>query len=174
VPQVLKLKPLTKEAFAPFGDVISTREGDAFPINSGTTQRYHHLGKIQVQGDDGEPGISMTVGQAFAFPIEVAMLERHPLGSQAWIPTTGNAFIAVVAPGGANDRPDETGLQAFYVNGDQGVNYHAGVWHHPLLNLGPGGNFIVVDRIGSAPNCDECNLNQVYTLDGTFAEPAPV
>ena len=114
MPQVLKLKPLTKEAFAPFGDVISTREGDAFPINS------------------------------------------------------------VVAPGGANDRPDETGLQAFYVNGDQGVNYHAGVWHHPLLNLGPGGNFIVVDRIGSAPNCDECNLNQVYTLDGTFAEPAPV
>ncbi|MAK56008.1 MAG: ureidoglycolate lyase [Pusillimonas sp.] len=174
VPNVLKLEPLTKEAFAPFGDVICTRGNASFPINNGTTQRYHHVGKVQVHGEDGQAGISLAVGGAFSFPINIAMLERHPLGSQAWIPAARNPFVVVVAPNGANDRPDENGIRAFYAEGDQGVNYYAGVWHHPLLSLGQQGDFIVVDRIGSAPNCDECDLNQIFVIDGTYEQQAAV
>tara|TARA_R100000306_G_C4377943_1_gene142821 strand:+ start:2318 stop:2842 length:525 start_codon:yes stop_codon:yes gene_type:complete len=170
VPNILKLEPLTKEAFEPFGDVICTRGNTSFPINNGTTQRYHHLGKVQVFGEEGQAGISLAVGGARSFPIKVSMLERHPLGSQAWIPVGRNPFVVVVAPNGANDCPDESGIRAFYVEGDQGVNYHAGVWHHPLLSLDQQGDFIVVDRIGAAPNCDEQDLNQFFVIDGRFKE----
>jgi len=168
---ILKLEPLTKAAFAPFGDVIEMQGSDWFPINNGSTQRFHHLGKVQVFGDDGQAGISLARGDAFAFPIRIRMLERHPRGSQAWIPFDQTPFVAVVAPNGANDKPDETGLRAFYVQGIQGVNYHAGTWHHPLMSLDKQGDFIVVDRIGVAPNCDECDLEQTYIVDGTSVNP---
>ncbi len=167
---VLKLEPLTSMAFAPFGDVIATQDNDWFPINNGTTRRYHHLGQIQVLGDDGKPGISLATGGAFDFPISVRMLERHPLGSQSWIPVNNTPFIVVVAPNGADDRPDESRIRAFYATGQQGVNYHAGTWHHPLLTLSESGNFIVVDRIGTTPNCDECDLHQPFVVDGSELE----
>lgn len=164
---ILKLEPLTSSAFAPFGQVISTQDNDGFPINNGTTRRYHHLGQVEVLGDDGQPGISLATGGAFDFPITVKMLERHPLGSQAWIPVNGTSFIVVVAPNGSDDRPDERAIRAFYATGQQGVNYAAGTWHHPLLTLAEPGNFIVIDRIGTAPNCDECNLQQTFVVDGS-------
>lgn len=165
---LLKLEPLTKAAFAPFGDVIATDDNDWFPINNGTTRRYHNLGQVQVLGTDGQAGISLATGGAFQFPISIRMLERHPLGSQAWIPVNNTPFIVVVAPNGANNCPDESGIRAFYAAGHQGVNYHAGTWHHPLLTLSVPGNFIVVDRIGSTPNCDECDLSQPLQVDGTY------
>ncbi len=169
---VLKLEPLNKANFSPFGDVVSTQDNDSFPINNGTTQRYHNVGKVQIQGSDGVAGISLAKGGAFHFPIKVAMLERHPLGSQAWIPTNNTPFIVVVAPNGVDDRPDEANIRAFYAQGDQGVNYHAGTWHHPLLSLGQQGDFIVVDRIGTAPNCDECDLQQAFWVDGSYTDSA--
>ncbi len=165
---LLKLEPLTKAAFAPFGDVIATDDNDWFPINNGTTRRYHNLGKVQVLGADGQAGISLATGGAFHFPVSVQMLERHPLGSQAWVPVNNTPFIVVVAPNGANNRPDEHRIRAFYAAGHQGVNYHAGTWHHPLLTLSAPGNFIVIDRIGSTPNCDECDLNHPLLVDGSY------
>lgn len=169
MPAVLSLQALTKEAFAPFGDVICTRDNDSFPINNGTTQRYHHLGQVQVLGNDGHAGISLAKGGQATFPLNIAMLERHPLGSQAWVPASRTPFVVVVAPNGVNDHPDEGRLQAFYAHGDQGVNYYAGVWHHPLLSLQDQAEFIVIDRIGSAPNCDECDLTRIFVIEDTFA-----
>lgn len=169
---ILKLERLTKETFTPFGDVIEMGDRPWFPINGGTTRRYHDLGRIQVAGEDGQGGISMARGDAFEFPLTIQMLERHPLGSQAWIPFNGTPFIAVVAPNGADDRPDESAIRAFYVEGEQGVNYHQGTWHHPLMSLGRQGDFIVVDRIGTVANCDECTLRVVRVVDGSSHDKA--
>ena len=160
----ITLEPLTKAAFAPFGDVIEIEGSASYPINQGTTQRFHHLGKVQILGDDGVAGISMARGDAFQLPVTIRMLERHPIGSQAWIPTNNTPFIVVVAPNGADDLPDESHLRAFYATGQQGVNYHAGTWHHPLMSYGQQGDFIVVDRIGTTPNCDERDLRAHYVV----------
>ncbi|KZE33198.1 ureidoglycolate lyase [Crenobacter luteus] len=165
----LTLELLTKEAFAPFGDVIQIDGSEWFPINNGTTKRYHNLGRVEVTGEGGLPIISMCRGDAFQLPVEVKMLERHPLGSQAFIPSSGAPFIVVVAPNGADDKPDESQLKGFIVRGDQGVNYHRGTWHHPLVTLGCEGDFIVVDRGGPGHNCDEVQLSQVYLIESAPA-----
>lgn len=168
----LKLEQLTQSGFADFGDVLEMDGRDWFPINGGTTRRYHCQALVQTAGTDGQAGISLARGDAFHLPINIAMLERHPLGSQAWIPMDGASFIVVVAPDGPDGRPHEGAIRAFYADGSQGVNYHQGTWHHPLLTLGRKGSFIVVDRIGDAPNCDECNLDQHYVIDGAFQNKA--
>ena len=170
----LKLERLDKASFAEFGDVIEMDGSAWYPINKGTTRRYHHLGTVQIQGGDGQAGISLARGDAFSFPLRIHMLERHPLGSQSWIPCNQTPFVAVVAPNGPDGKPDETRIRAFYVEGNQGVNYHLGTWHHPLLPLGKQGDFVVVDRIGNAPNCDEHNLSQEYLIDGTFLQASTV
>jgi len=173
----LILEPLERARFAPFGDVIDL-QADWFPINQGTTRRYHDLGRVQVLASpSGEEGvcsgaISLAVSEQVTLPVTVRMLERHPLGSQAWIPRTHAPFIIVVAPNlatadGEPDRPDEHAIRAFYARADQGVNYHAGVWHHPLLCLSAGGQFVLVDRVGKAHNCDEANLAHPRLIDGS-------
>ncbi|MBB5217037.1 ureidoglycolate lyase [Parapusillimonas granuli] len=165
---ILKLEMLSKEAFAPFGEVIEIEGSDWHPINGGTTRRYHHLAPIDAGPEGGRPGISMARGQAFSYPVFVSMLERHPAGSQAWIPCTQTAFLVVVAPNGPDGRPDETGLRAFRASGSQGVNYRAGTWHHPLTTLDRQGDFIIVDRVDGAPNCDEADLRATYLIDGSL------
>lgn len=165
---LLKLEYLSPDSFAPFGDVIEMGNRSWFPINNGTTRRYHDLARVQIKGDDGQGTISMARGDAFQFPLHIEMLERHPLGSQAWVPCNQTPFIAVVAPGGVDDQPDESAIRAFYVRPDQGVNYHLGTWHHPLMSLGRQGDFIIVDRAGTAPNCDEYFLQTMRLVDGSF------
>ncbi|AXK38060.1 ureidoglycolate lyase [Crenobacter cavernae] len=165
----LKLELLTKDAFAPFGDVIQIDGSEWFPINNGTTKRFHNLGRVEVTGEGGLPIISMCRGDAFHLPVEVKMLERHPLGSQAFIPTSGAPFIVAVAPAKEDGQPDESQLKAFIVRGDQGVNYHRGTWHHPLVTLGTEGDFIIVDRGGPGHNCDEVQLSQVYLIESAPA-----
>jgi ureidoglycolate lyase len=172
----LLIEPLAPDAFAPFGDVIQTRDSAWYPINQGTTRRYHDLARVQAHGESSHVGISLAVGQAFTYPITIRMLERHPKGSQAWIPRAGITqgqqggaapFLVVVAPNGQNgNAPDESGLRVFMADPDQGVNYHSGTWHHPLLSFGQAGEFVVIDRIGTDDNCDECPLSQGYLIDG--------
>lgn len=161
---ILSLEPLSKQAFAPFGDVIEADGSDWFPINQGSTRRYHRLGLVDVAGDGGLPGISMARGDAHRLPLEIRMLERHPLGSQAFIPCNGVACVVVVAPACAGDRPDESRIRAFLARGDQGVNYHRGTWHHPLTCLERVGDFILLDRIGAGDNCDEVMLSRSYLI----------
>ncbi|MBY4678397.1 ureidoglycolate lyase [Marinobacterium arenosum] len=149
----LTIEPLTAEAFAPFGDVIETEGRDHFPINNGSTQRYHQLAEVEVADGGGRPIISIFRAQMLDYPLSIKMVERHPLGSQAFIPLNGNPFLIVVAPKG--DEVDSGELRAFISNGRQGVNYHRGVWHHPILALQPEDDFLVVDRAGEGHNCDE-------------------
>lgn len=154
----LTAQPLTRAAFAPFGDVIETRGAEHFPINEGTTERYHDLAEVQLRGDDDRPLINIFRGQPFTIPVRVEMLERHPLGSQAFMPLDRRPYLVVVAPIG--DTVRATDLHAFLARGDQGVNYHAGVWHHGLLALEAESDFLVIDRGGPGDNCETYSLTE--------------
>ncbi len=155
MPEPLKLtvEPLTREAFREFGDVIEIDGAESFPINEGTTTRYHDLADVDVASEAGVPLISIFRGLARPAPIEVRMMEHHPLGSQAFYPLQNHAYLVVVAPRGGPVGPGN--LRAFRAAGDQGVNYRRGVWHHPLLALRDGHDFLVVDRGGEGDNCVE-------------------
>lgn len=159
----LKAQPLTPEAFAPFGDVIDSRRASSFPINGGRTQRYHDLASIEILGDGGRPLISIFVSQPVQVPLAVECLERHPLGSQAFIPMHGERFLIVVAPPG--DTIDPQSVRAFITDGHQGINYRAGTWHAVHSVLDREGEFLVVDRGGPGHNCDEHPLEVLINLE---------
>lgn len=151
--RLIPIEPLTAEAFAPFGDVITTEGKDYFMINNGSTRRYHKLATVEAEGQEASAIISIFRAQALPMPLTVTMMERHPLGSQAFIPLKGQPFLILVGPKG--DQLDPASLRCFISDGSQGVNYHKGVWHHPVLALAAEDDFLVVDRSGSGNNCEE-------------------
>jgi ureidoglycolate lyase len=151
----LAIEPLTREAFAPFGDVIELEGAQQYPINLATTIRFHDLANVDVTDEGGRTLLNLFRGQPRALPFEVRMLERHPLGSQAFVPLNDRPYLIVVAPAGELDVAQ---MRAFVTRGWQGVNYAKGVWHHPLIALGEVSDFIVVDRGGEGPNLDEQDL----------------
>ena len=154
--QSIKIQPLTAESFLPYGEVIACEGNDFFHINDQQTERYHALAVAET---DAKVGLSIFRNiQTTAIPFAIEMLERHPVGSQAFIPMQGQKFLIVVAPNMNHEKPDLSQIQAFISNGTQGVNYRAGTWHHPLLTFEAPSDFVVIDRIGTGPNCD------VYTF----------
>jgi len=155
-------QPLTKEAFAPFGEVIDSRTSDHFPINAGRTQRHHDLARVETLGDNARTLISIFVSQPIDLPLTLSFLERHPLGSQAFMPLHEERFVVVVAPAGERVDPDQ--VRAFVTDGRQGVNYHAGTWHAIQSVLEREGEFLVVDRGGDGDNCEEHPLDVRVTL----------
>ncbi|MFM0052509.1 ureidoglycolate lyase [Caballeronia grimmiae] len=165
--KTLTLEPLMREAFAPFGDVIALEGAPHFPINGGTTDRFHDLANVDIGFDSGgRPLINVFRGQPRVLPVVISMMERHPLGSQAFVPVGEVQYLVVVAPAGEFDAAH---VRAFYARGWQGVNYARGVWHHPLIVLNTPGDFIVVDRGGEQSNCDEIDLPERYELVGRRA-----
>ncbi|MCB8839023.1 ureidoglycolate lyase [Aurantimonas sp. VKM B-3413] len=159
--RVIRAEPLTKAAFAPFGDVIEIAGAEERPINNGTTIRYHDLAHVDVGAEGGRPLISIFRGEPFTLPVEIKMMERHPLGSQAFYPLSGRPWLAVVA----QDEAGRPGTPvAFLARGDQGVNYAPGTWHHPLLSLEGVSDFLIVDRGGPGANLEEFLLSDPFLL----------
>lgn len=154
----LRPEPLIREAFAPFGTVIETDGAQAIPINQGTTLRYNALAEAD-PGPDGRAILSIFVGTQRSNPIDIAMLERHPLGAQAFVPLSDRPWLIVVA-----EKPSVEHLRCFLASGDQGVSYKRGVWHHPLLVLEPNQAFLVVDRAGPGENLEEQELDGRATI----------
>lgn len=161
VKTTLTIKPLTREAFAPFGDVIELQGARQIPINLGTTMRFHDLAKVDVTDEGGRTLVNLFRGQPRVLPFEVKMLERHPLGSQAFVPLNDKPYLVVVAPAG---DLDVARIRAFVSRGWQGVNYAKGVWHHPLIALGEVSDFVVVDRGGDGLNLNEQDLPEPLWL----------
>jgi ureidoglycolate lyase len=159
--QQLTPKPLTKEAFSRFGDVIEVNNDNKnFPINDGFTQRYHDLANVDVNDNNGRTLVNIFRSTPLVQPIAIKMMERHPHGSQAFVPMGTNSYLVVVAPAGDFDV---NALEVFIANSTQGVNYHKGTWHHFCLALGSESDFLVIDRGGEGENCD------VLTLDGSLS-----
>jgi len=145
------LQSLTAQAFAPFGEVIEARGEPTVMINQGNCARFSDLAATDF-AEGGRAGISIFEGQPYALPLTLAMMERHPLGSQAFIPMSSDPFAVIVAP-------DEDGAPgeplAFLTAPGQGVNYRRNVWHGVLTPLDRAATFAVIDRIGEGDNLRE-------------------
>lgn len=155
----LVVEALTREAFAPFGDVIdAANAAKVYAINHGTTTRFHDLARIDASREGGRPILSLFRAQPRELPFAITMLERHPLGSQAFVPLSQRPYLVVVS-----ENPDAP-PRAFLARDGQGVNYHAGTWHHPLLALDEVSDFLVIDRGGPGENCDEVALPREFRI----------
>lgn len=150
----IQLEPLTIESFTEFGEVIGCAGHDFFHINESHTERYHALAHTETDAA-GKIGISIFRNiKTTTLPLQIHLLERHPIGSQAFIPMQGQKFLIVVAPNLNAEQPHLQRIRAFISDGTQGVNYRAGTWHHPLLTLESPSDFAVIDRLGTGHNCD--------------------
>ena len=159
---VIKAEALTRESFAPFGDVIEIDEAAAnHPINGGSTQRFD-LGLATVSGTNARVQISMARATPFTLPHAFTLVERHPHGSQAFVPVRPARFLVIVAPD-ENDRPGAP--RAFVAAPGQGINYHQGTWHGVLTALDTETDFMVVDRVGDEPNCDTYDYPEPYRVE---------
>ena len=151
---------LTAENFAVYGDVISVSESaEHFAINDGHTMRYHDLAEVDVTEQQGKTLLNIFRSTPLAFPLPIEMMERHPLGSQAFIPMSNQPYVVGVAPSG---ELEPSKIEVFLASSKQGVNYHKGTWHHFCLALNEVSDFLVVDRGGKGDNCD------VEKLDGSL------
>ena len=155
----LKALPLTSERFAPFGDVIAAPRGQGSTMNAARFDRFHRLARTDCGGD---AVFSIARARtATTLPYRFDTVERHPLASQAFIPLRPFRFVVVVARAG--DGVSAADLSAFVTNGAQGVNYHRGVWHMPLIALEADQEFLIVDRPG-ADNFEEQVLETSLSL----------
>jgi ureidoglycolate lyase len=150
-------RPLTPEAYEPFGDVVmaAARGAAARPANQGTARKYEHLAALENLRPGARANFSVfRCSPRLEFPLEVALLEKHPLSTQAFVPMTARRYLVVVAQGG--DRPDLDTLAAFVARGDQAVTYRPGTWHHPMIALDAEIDFAcVVWEDGGEDDCVE-------------------
>lgn len=158
----LRTEPLTNEAFAPFGDVLEAAGPHDKLINEGMCKRFHDRARMDF-GPEGRAGISMFQAEARALPYTCALVERHPEGSQAFVPMTADPFLVIVAE-------DEGGhpvrFRAFLTAPGQGINLLRNTWHGVLTPLASPGLFAVIDRIGDTANLEEYPLATPLLIEG--------
>ncbi len=152
---------LTRDAFAPFGEVIQTEGANRYPINNGMCERYHDLAAIETAGPGARPAISIFRGSPYELPLKLTMVERHPFGSQAFIPLSPRPFLVVVC----EDTDAGPGRPvAFVAAPGQGVNYPRKRWHGVLTPIGQPQDFAVVDRAGDGTNLEEFHFDEPWTV----------
>jgi ureidoglycolate lyase len=159
--RVIKVRPLTREAFTQFGDVIDINTTNHYPINGGRAERYHDLATAVAIGDNARVLISIVRGTPYEFPLKLTMVERHPFGSQAFVPLSPRPFVVVVAHD-EDGKPGEP--QAFLTHPGQGVNYPRNSWHGVLTPIGETQDFLIVDRGGDGVNLEEHFFEEPYEL----------
>ena len=152
----IKPKLITKENFIKFGDMITTESIQPLEINNGYAKRFDGIANLDTSTDNGETTICIFSALKRSFPMKIDMMEKHPLGSQAFIPMQETTFLVLVAPKG--DKPNVDEIESFIVPPDIGVNYNPGIWHFPLIST-KDMNFLVVDRKGSGDNLVLEDLN---------------
>jgi len=156
--RIIRAEPLTADAFGAWGEVLETTGEPDRIINEGRCGRWHEQGRLDVEG---RAGISIFRSQSVRLPYAFRLVERHPLGSQAFLPMTEHPFLVIVAPdeGGQPGRP-----RAFVTAPGQGINLRRGAWHGVLTPLADPGLFAVVDRCAEGPNLEEYRWDQDWTV----------
>lgn len=159
--RIITARPLTRENFAEFGDVIDAGGNHHYPINNGKTERHHALAKPEAIGPGGHVLISLAKATPYDFPLTLTMVERHPLGSQAFVPLVPRPFVVVVChdEGGKPGRP-----HAFVTQPGQGINYPRNRWHGVLTPIGEPQDFLIVDRGGEGVNLEEFSFSEPYEV----------
>ena len=157
IEKIFKPVKISKENFANYGDLISTNNVKPIDINNGYAKRFDNLANINTLKDQGKTIVSIFTALKRNFPMKIDMMEKHPLGSQAFIPMKETTFLAFVAPNG--DKPDLNKIEAFIIPPGIGVNYKPGTWHFPLIST-EDMNFLVVDRKGPGDNLVIKNLDK--------------
>lgn len=156
---ILTPKPLTAEAFVPYGEVVDIHSANKeFSMNYGMATRYFDLAEIDVEEKGGKTCISLVKSNAIFFPFNVEKMEYHPYGSQMFYPLCESPFLILVST--PAETLDTTKLELFISDGKQGVNYHKNIWHHYLMPLNDGSQFMVVDRNGNDENCVETQITE--------------
>lgn len=154
------VRPLTSGAFAPFGDVLDCAGDPDRLINQGLCGRYHDRAHMDF-GEVGRAGLSLFRAEPRSLPYTLDLVERHPDGSQAFVPMSEHPFLVIVAP----DEGDVPGVpQAFRTEPGQAINFHRGTWHGVLTPLFAPGLFAVVDRIGPGDNLEEFRFEIPYRV----------
>jgi ureidoglycolate lyase len=156
-PRTLRVQALTREAFRTFGEVIQADGAHSYKINRGSTLRIHDLCRVRAMSRGRVLVSFFKALDTVSLPFKPALLECHPLGSQAFVPRGEAKFLVLVAP--AADVPDLEKLRAFVTDGKQGVNYAPGVWHLPLASFTLA-TYVVVDRGGPGENLGEFELRE--------------
>ena len=154
---IIKPIKVSKENFADFGDVISSENIKPIDINAGYAKRFDDLANINTLKDEGKTIVSIFSATKRNFPMKIDMMEKHPLGSQAFMPMKETTFLAFVAPPG--DLPKIEKIKSFIVPPKKGINYKPGVWHFPLIST-EDTDFLVIDRQGNGDNLIIHNFNQ--------------
>lgn len=163
----LRAKKLTRESFAAFGQVIETAGAKHFPINAGLTTRFHDLCSVDTADENGRAIVNVFRTKPLPLPHRVTLMERHPLGSQAFIPTDDIPFLVLVAKG----EPPLTAkkLSLFVTNGKQGINFKKNVWHHFQIGIARERDFIVIDRGGRGENLEETRIDEEIWIPKDFS-----
>ena len=159
----IPIEPITQADFAPFGQIIDTAGSPDKIINMGLCGRYHDRGQFDIV--DGTLGLSLFEATARELPYELTMMERHPLGSQCFVPMTQFPFLVITAPD-ENNRPGRP--RAFITHPGQAINFHRNTWHGVLTPLQAPGLFAVLDRIGNDPNLEEFFFDTPYVVASEF------
>jgi len=159
----LILKPLTQEAFAPFGDVIQKQGHYPEKINCGQTRKYASLAQVDVGDEKSTATVHIYRSRPVSLPFRIEVMEYHPLGSQAFIPLHKRPFLVIVAPP-AEVLPFKS-IQGFFTNGEQGVNLNKAVWHHYQLSLGETCDYLVIEREGPGVNTVEQHLEKALLIE---------
>ena len=147
--KIIKPIEITRENFASYGDLISTDSVKPIDINSGYAKRFDDLAHLNTAKDGGKTIVSIFSSLKRTFPMTIDMMEKHPLGSQTFVPMKETVFLSFVAPPG--DVPEINKIQSFIIPPKMGVNYKPGIWHFPLIST-EDTNFLVIDRKGSGKN----------------------
>ena len=146
---IIKPKKITRKNFKKFGDLISTKKIRPININNGYAKRFNNLCKINTSIKKGNAIMSIFSAKKRKFPMKIEMMEKHPLGSQAFVPMSETKFLVFVAPKGK--KPNTKKIQSFIVPKQTGINYKPGIWHFPLIST-KSMNFLVIDRKGKGNN----------------------
>lgn len=158
--QIITVEAISKTSFAPFGEIIDTSGAPDKIINQGLCGRYND--RVSLDFSSGRAGVSLFKAQARSLPMALHMVERHPDGSQLFIPMSEHGFLVIVAPD-ANGTPDVP--MAFLTKPGQAINFHRGTWHGVLTPLSEPGLFAVVDRIGTGANLEEHWFDTPYSVE---------